>query len=139
MRNEYDLLKAIAILLVVIGHITNHYPQLGAVTSAIYLFHMPLFIAISGAVYQMGVDRGKYVEFLPFVANKVKRILVPLIFTAVCVLMPTLVLLGKSELGPAETAFNILYGGVQQTFVVFAGMLLVVSRCVGGKSNEDIA
>lgn len=114
MKNKYDLLKAIAILLVVLGHVTNHYMNAlptKALTIAIYLFHMSLFVAISGAVFQMGLDKGKYREFLPFVATKAKRLIVPFCATALLVLAPTIVFCGKTELGYWGTVWNIFVGG----------------------------
>lgn len=104
--NKYDVLKGIAILLVVIGHITilfNHsnYPTLDVtifekVTALIYLFHMPLFIATSGAVYQICFAEGKYNKFTSFASNKIKRILLPYLFVGLFVLLPTLVVIGNN-------------------------------------------
>ena len=64
-RNEWDVLKCLATLLVVIGHIVILYkqggsfpamenPYLAMFADVIYLFHMPLFVTISGAVYAIG-------------------------------------------------------------------------------------
>lgn len=50
-----DVLKGIAILLVVLGHIAAA-PKL---TSVIYSFHMPLFIFISGYLAQHSLLFGK--------------------------------------------------------------------------------
>ncbi|MGV8827770.1 MAG: acyltransferase family protein [Breznakibacter sp.] len=51
-RDSYfDNLKAVLIFLVVLGHFTNlnrSIPLIGAINNAIYSFHMPLFIFISG-------------------------------------------------------------------------------------------
>ena len=68
-------------------------------------------MAISGAVFQMGCEKGKYAEFLPLVANKVKRLLVPFSATALFVLAPTIVLCGKTDLGYWGTVFDIFKGG----------------------------
>lgn len=114
MKNKYDLLKAFAILLVVLGHVTNHYTDVlptKVITTVIYLFHMSLFVAISGIVFQMGCELGKYAEFIPLIANKAKRLLVPFCATALLVLAPTIVLLGKSKLGYLGTVINIFLGG----------------------------
>ena len=61
MRNKHDLLKVFAILLIVVGHVTNHYEVHWAklITFAIYIFHMPLFIAVSGAVHMIRRDKGE--------------------------------------------------------------------------------
>lgn len=114
MKNKYDLLKAIAILLVVLGLVTNHY--MGAlptkvITTGIYLFHMSLFVAISGAVFQIGLDKGKYHEFISFVSIKAKRLIIPFFATALLVLAPTLVFCQMTDLGYFGTVSNIFVGG----------------------------
>lgn len=115
LKNKYDLLKAFAILLVVLGHVTNHYMDVlptKAITITVYLFHMSLFVAISGVVFQLGCEHGKYAKFLPLMANKVKRLLVPFAATALLVLAPTIVFCGKTELGYWGTVLDIFKGGV---------------------------
>lgn len=113
MRNEYDLLKALTILLVVLGHVTNHYDAMipAMITKGIYLWHMSLFVAISGAVYAIGCQKGKYLEFVPFFRNKCLRLGAPFLTTALLILAPTLVLLNLSEESYLSTACNILVGG----------------------------
>lgn len=121
MKNEYDLLKVFAILLVVLGHITNLYDggtfslplnnTLIKLTSVIYLFHMPLFVAISGAIFNVGLDHGKYQEFIPFVKNKFKRILFPFLIIGAFILAPVLIILEITELSYIECACEIIFGG----------------------------
>jgi hypothetical protein len=114
VKNKYDLLKVFAILLVVLGHVTNHYMEAlptKAITITIYLFHMSLFVALSGAVFQMGLGKGKYREFLPFFVTKAKRLIVPFCMTTLLVLAPTLVFCGKTDLGYIGTVVNIFVGG----------------------------
>lgn len=105
MKNEYDFLKILAILLVVLGHITILYVKgsfdylvsnkwLELLTSGIYIFHMPLFIAISGAIYQYGKNNGKYESFLPFLKNKILRLILPFLFVGALFLAPSLIELG---------------------------------------------
>lgn len=135
MKNKYDLLKALAILLVVLGHVTNHYTDAlptRVITTVIYLFHMLLFVAISGVMFQMGCDRGKYAEFVPLIKNKAERLLVPFCATALLVLSPTIVLCGKTELGYWGTVIDILRAdSLLSTFGIFrhsSGYLLFVGR-----------
>ena len=120
MKNYYDPLKVFAILLVVTGHITILYDgqsfgleenrMLSIFCSAIYLFHMPLFIALSGAIYQIGVEKGKYYEFIPFLKNKLQRIGIPFLAVGGLFLAPTLVWLGMSNKGGGflQTEMNVL-------------------------------
>ena len=105
IRNEFDTLKVLAIILVVIGHITVLYTPQGAfddiqvnstmsfLTNGIYLFHMPLFIALSGAIFMLSANKGKYNSFRPFIINKTKRIIIPYLFIGTCCLLPTLMFL----------------------------------------------
>lgn len=104
--NEYDILKSFAIILVVIGHITilftpEAYPHKNVklaqfITFGIYLFHMPLFMSISGAVYQLSQTKPKYRNFKSFILNKVKRILVPYFLVGLLALLPVLLYLDHS-------------------------------------------
>ena len=122
MRNEYDALKVLAIILVVLGHISILYGGgsfgylpanrfLQGLTSVIYLFHMPLFVSLSGAIYNIGCERGKYGQFLPFLKTKVLRLLVPFVMVGVFFLAPSLVLLRLTELPLLDCIGNILVGG----------------------------
>ena len=98
--NEYDLLKVFATFLVVIGHVTiryntTSYPALNTtvpqiITQSIYLFHMPLFMALSGAVYKLG--ELKYNQFLSFVRNKAQRLIIPYFFVGLFFLIPSICL-----------------------------------------------
>ena len=54
------------------------------ISTIIYTFHMPLFMAISGAVFELGLRRGKYTAACEFLRNKIRRLLVP--FLAVTVI-----------------------------------------------------
>ena len=57
-----DVAKAIGIILVIIGHVSQN----RVITSIIYSFHMPLFFILSGYVYHKGNTK-----------RKVKKILIP--------------------------------------------------------------
>lgn len=81
--NEYDLLKVFCVLLVIIGHVLNMYDAKGMVCIAevpsfniakncIYSFHMPVFVAISGAIYAIQKSKAKYNEMFTFVKKVYK-------------------------------------------------------------------
>lgn len=53
-------------------------------TEFIYIFHMPLFIALSGALYKKSLDKGRYSTFVELLNKKSKSLLIP--FGAVTVL-----------------------------------------------------
>lgn len=110
---EYDIVRALLMILVVLGHCTYYqistnyggayYQDLmlqagvndtlihritSWVTGAIYTFHMPLFMALSGAVFSLQLSKGKYGELMLFIKNKFRRLLLPFLFTAVFVSIP---------------------------------------------------
>ena len=51
---------------------------------------MPLFVTISGAVYAIGKQSGKYQDFKSLLVNKVRRLLVPYYFVAYLFVVPTI-------------------------------------------------
>ena len=85
----YNLIKILAMILVVIGHVTRMFTGYGIVNlnsnfiisninRVIYGFHMPLFMLISGAVYYMCInDLNKYKNKREFVIQKFKRLIIP--------------------------------------------------------------
>lgn len=106
--NKYDALKILAVFLVVIGHVTIRYNDTSypghetriarLITFVIYSFHMPLFMAISGSVFQLCVNKGKYNEFVSFVRNKSRRLLIPYFFVGVAILVPVIVLTNHADI-----------------------------------------
>lgn len=63
-----DVLKGVAILLVLLGHRSFH----TGITQLIYLFHMPLFFFLSGYL-----DKMQYDSFSAYAQKKAKRLLYP--------------------------------------------------------------
>lgn len=110
MKREYDILKVIAILMVVASHSTYYiistkyggidyqqyleqnmslilYKFFDKMREVLYYFHMPLFMALSGAFYYLQVQRDKWSCVLLIIKNKFKRLLIPfVIFTLLYVL-----------------------------------------------------
>lgn len=94
---EYDVLRVLLTLIVVIGHcayvvISSKYGGIdyeymikgsciqfliNVINYVIYTFHMPCFIALSGAIYSMQVHKEKIQPFGVFVMNKFKRLIIP--------------------------------------------------------------
>lgn len=67
---KWDILKFVLIFLVVLGHICDGYigdsPKVRAMFFAIYLFHMPLFIFVSGLFSKRNVDERRYHKIFSF-------------------------------------------------------------------------
>ncbi|MEG1543823.1 MAG: acyltransferase [Tannerellaceae bacterium] len=83
------LAKAVGILLVVCGHFTSRVYEpdwYQALHVFIYSFHMPLFMAMSGFLFQHTVNRraGK-IELLPFIGKKFLRLMIPYLFLSFCI------------------------------------------------------
>lgn len=73
-RDEtFDVLKGLAILLVIIGHC-----EIGALHSFIYSFHVPLFFFVSGYFLKQRPVRDE-------VRLNFKRLIIPYAFTAICI------------------------------------------------------
>lgn len=101
----YSILRFIAILLVLISHMTYYkagnafggidylalapngtsfkwYFIFDKVRYIIYLFHMPLFMAISGALFALQTKKGRWSDFGTFTEAKWQRLMIPyLVFT----------------------------------------------------------
>lgn len=105
----YDILRVIATILVVIGHCTYYkistnyggcdYSSLFTVrsfvfklatklTEFIYLFHMPLFIALSGALFEKSLNKGHYSSIKQLMNKKAKSLLIPFIVVTLFYSMP---------------------------------------------------
>lgn len=68
---------------------------LTSITEYIYLFHMPVFVAVSGSLYYyLKRELNKYKNTKRYVINKFERLLVPYFFIAIFALLPTLYVLG---------------------------------------------
>ncbi len=97
-----DILKGIAILLVIIGHgptISNRLYEF------IWAFHMPLFFLISGYTFKKKEEK-------KFIKDKAKRLLIPYYFT--CILL---------------IASNIIYNIYYKSFS-FNRLLLILKRWI---------
>ena len=102
---EYTVLRVFAILLVLVSHISyykvgNEFGGVNILALApsgtsfkwyyfidkfryvIYLFHMPLFMAISGALFALQTKKGRWSAFGTFAEAKWQRLMIPyLVFT----------------------------------------------------------
>lgn len=80
---QFDVLKGIAIFLVVLGHIyrTSLHCRYSAVEDIIYIVHMPLFVLVSGYFTQRMSSWTKH-GIYSYWKGKIFRLLLPLLFIA---------------------------------------------------------
>lgn len=109
-----DVARALAILLIVFGHIIGHCDKLGLVLYYIQAFHVPIFFVISGFLFKTK-EKQKYKGF---VWQKFKRIMVPYFVFGLLFLVPYFIL-GSSvsedlninnELSIGKSLLGIIYG-----------------------------
>ena len=92
---EYDYIRAVAVLLVILGHCTYYKIMtlnggidyginagqsivgkiLNLITLTLYAFHMPLFIALSGSLWAVIIQDKGVPTFRSLVKNKANRLL----------------------------------------------------------------
>ena len=125
---EYDIIRVIATILVVIGHagylsmvtsyggidtiIFESNPGQRLIDYAIrfiYSFHMPLFFFLSGAVFNNAVLRGKYKGVTDVILDKSKRLLVPYIAATALYVVPIKYAVGYYSKSP-DVIYDIVVG-----------------------------
>lgn len=120
---EYTNAKIIITFLVIIGHVTRMYTSAGAIsmetnkvlaviTNIIYLFHMPMFMLLSGAIYAHCISVGKYRNYKEMLENKFKRLMIPYFFWGIVYVAPIMVSLRITTLNYIKyVILNIFLGG----------------------------
>lgn len=83
-RVEFDIAKALCIILVVMGHYTTEdLTWWNSVRDIIYTFHMPLFMFASGFIYIAFKKEESYWRFL---LKKNKRLVIPYVVTSIIII-----------------------------------------------------
>lgn len=115
---HYNIVKVITTLLVVYAHSTRMYTGLGVVqpansslflsqiTTLIYSFHMPLFMALSGMIYGTCIERGKYSDTVNFIKNKFKRLIIPYFIWGFLYVAPVMVQWQFTDLSYLEYCYT---------------------------------
>lgn len=97
LNKEICFLQTIGIILVVLGHSGKHIPYL---SKWIYSFHMPLFMFISGYLFNYNI--GGYKAFF---IKKTKRLLIPYFVISTVAYIPKY-LLGHFAIRPVAFSFK---------------------------------
>ena len=125
-RNQFlDYAKGVLIFLVTLGHVIQGviYANAGfyedGLFKAIYLFHMPLFMALAGYVAFGSLQRS---PALPFAARRAVNLLLP-VFTRTLI---------EFSAGARHLWKPLLWQPV-----VFLGVVFFINYCGGGKKVSD--
>lgn len=109
--SEYDILRVIVTFLVIIGHCTYYkistpyggcdytgyiepelstfYKIANIISFVIYLFHMPLYMALSGALFRyQNVEKCKSISFINFIKGKSFKLIIPFLVVTVLYQIP---------------------------------------------------
>ncbi len=133
---EYDIIRVIAVILVVIGHCTYYkissnygginyildtksmsdigkliFKSLNLLTTVLYSFHMPLFFALSGALFKNSLNNNKYKNFRELIVKKSQRLLVPFLIVAIIYSVPIKYISGYYN-GSQNVIKNIFIGQI---------------------------
>lgn len=129
---EYDYIRAVAVLLVVLGHCTYYKivtlnggidyginseqsmvgKILSLITLTLYAFHMPLFIALSGSLWAVIIQDKGTPTFKSLIKNKANRLLLPFLFVTLFWSMPLKYLSGYWHGSFQEIACQIFLGQI---------------------------
>lgn len=108
---EYDVLRVIVTLLVLLGHCTYYalmtpyggidytalflqssvskvYSAAVFIDGQIYMFHMPLYIALSGALFYLSLSGGGYRQYRDLLSKKAKNLLIPYFVVTLVYVVP---------------------------------------------------
>ena len=89
---DVDAARGLAIFLVVVGHVVARQPPADNLwyvnlKALIYLFHMPLFMVLTGITFALALPRfAAWAEVASFSLQRVSRLLVPFVFFGLLVL-----------------------------------------------------
>lgn len=86
----YDIAKGIGILLMIIGHVTGMIP----IHKFIYQFHMPLFLILSGILF----NEQKWQNTKLFFVSRIKTLFTPYLFFSVIIVCFTMTLGANHDL-----------------------------------------
>lgn len=97
-RRDLDAARGLAILLVVVGHVVaRDLPPgngwYGELKRLIYLFHMPLFMTLSGITFAMSLPRfARWRDVAAFSARRIQRLMLPYLAFGVAIIVGKLVM-----------------------------------------------
>lgn len=125
---QYDYIKGIAIFLVIYGHTISHI-DIGQTSwwenpmyMFIYMFHMPLFIFVSGYFFNANRNPRNYVE------NKVKTLIIPAIIATLFIFIADCCNKGTFDI--YISVFLLIKGGFMVSQMPVYLLDLYILRCI---------
>jgi len=102
-------------------------PSLSLISEWLNSFHVHTFILISGYVFCfLKYEKGKYQQFMPFIINKSKRLLVPYAFAAAVWVIPFAVVLLDIGFKDIAAGFLLAAAPNQLWFLIVLFLLFVI-------------
>jgi fucose 4-O-acetylase-like acetyltransferase len=77
-------------------------------TDFIYAFHMPLFFMLSGSVFALCIENGKYKNTVNFIKNKFRRLVIPYFIFGIFYVTPIMILFHFTDMNVKEYFLNEL-------------------------------
>lgn len=138
-----DIAKALCIILVVVGHFcpatTNELWE--KVSRAIYSFHMPVFMFISGLLFAHTWKRQSYMEFI---SKKFQRLMIPYFCTSAVIICIKIAMKGilhvANEVSPKALLEMFWYPSAAiHLWFVWALMIIFIVAAISHSRNYRIA
>lgn len=117
-NHSIDILRGIAIFLVVFGHIT-HTP---CIRTYIWGFHIPIFFFLSGLLFQ----RNKYASFIDFLHKRAVSLLIPYVIFYLITFCYWLFIerhTRGTEIEPWTQIVGLIYGTYSMKWMMFNGAM----------------
>lgn len=124
---ELDIAKGLAIFLVVLGHVVTGRPSdgnawYGTVQALVYEFHMPFFMILSGAVFQLTFRPAGFQAGWAFIASRTRRLLPAFVIFSIVVWV------GKHAADQFLTVDNFEAGGWRELAEIYLSPTTSVAR-----------
>ena len=132
-----DLVKGIAIVLVVIGHMLRGFTSSGMYSEykniftyidyTIYSFHMPLFFIISGALFKNAKKLENMNQYLFFIKRKVILLVMPyFIFSWIQIVIKLIMSNSVNNKVNIMDFFTIIFSPIEQFWFLYSLMIIFI-------------
>ena len=120
-----DIEKGISIIMVIIAHLDLELGISDTVSSAIYKFHMPLFMTISGYITSMVYVKCGKIQIRKLILQIINSYIVYVFFSAVYCIMKIFTAVGNTALSVSDL-LSILYRPVGHYWFIYTTIVLYI-------------